>query len=38
MGRKSREWVLRDVIVVLITMAAMDEVLLDSRQLMRRRR
>jgi hypothetical protein len=38
MGRKSREWASRDVIVVLITVAAMDELVLDSRQLMRRRR
>jgi hypothetical protein len=38
MGRKSREWALRDVIVALITVAAMDELVLDSIQLMRRRR
>jgi hypothetical protein len=36
MGRKGREWALRDVIVALITMAAMEEVVLDFIQLMRR--
>jgi hypothetical protein len=36
MGRKGREWAARDIIVVDITMATMDELVLDSRKLMRR--